>query len=1101
MKTHYLFLSTFLCLSLSVFAQTSVTALWPFDQGSNNPSSASIDNDSAFTLSNFNLGAHLSFQGQQAPNTESVLYSKVQPDAQTASATAGHALSFVLKPSKGLRFTPTRISFKASRFGTDGGALDLTRTTGEGEEVLIASNIKPNRNNADPYFSVYDYPLEGLSASEESFVFKIYIHSLASNKQIGFYNIRIEGLIEGELIYTPKYALNTGVYPAEAGSISLNPEESIFDEGTEITLRAEKAFGYAFSHWEDGQGKILSEDNPYVHTIMADTNLIAVFDQLKTYSLVLSLEGGAKDYMIGISPAGTVVNDTLRYEENTQVSLQAGENKVLSFNNWSSGETNKDLVLNMDRDYELSAYYSAVDFIAAWDFYNVGGSGRVADFAAENNSMSILILRNAEGNAVGWLDKSQMAAGGYEGRPAAVNWKNLSDKYYYQISFDATHFTDIKVASALLFNYNAYSKVKLEYSLDNEQFTTIDTIHMSTNKVWYDTEFSLPAEANHASKVYVRWLPDYTSPVLGTTSGNDGTSISDIYILGTGLVFDDGKAPVLLGSVPADQSTGASATGKIVLSFDEKIKLADAVSASLNGQALEGVVSGKTLSFAYRSLDYATAYEFMLPARAVSDMTDNFLDSVICIRFTTMERPLVNKRLYNAVVTNTPELLAALEAAHASQTGERYRILLKNGAYDLGSGITTITASNVSLVGQSREGVLVYNTSINEGISITSTIFLSGATGFYAQDITFQNKYPYQNTTGRAVVLRDTGTKNIFKNISLLSFQDTYYSGNNGRMYFEDCRINGVVDFICGGSDIFFNRCLLSLEKRGGNCITAPSGTGNWGYVFNECTIDAVDNDARAVVNGNFSLGRPWQGSPRAVYLNTVMKVVPVAAGWSEMSETVLPALFAEYNSVNAAGEPLDLSNRKTTFLAGKVAYNPVLTADQAAQFTIDNVLGGSDAWLPTLATEQAAPPVLALESGRLVWDADDYVLCYAVCRNGEIVDITTSCEYSLPDDAQGAEFTVLAANEYGGLSEASNAVLITALPSVTELPELLTVGRSLFLSGLNQPCRLSIYDLTGLQVHCLESSTDIELMLKPGIYVLRLEAAQYDKRQVLVIR
>lgn len=185
-------MSTFLCLSLSVLAQTTVTALWPFDRGSNNPSAASIDNDSAFTLSNFNLGAHLSFQGQQSPNTESVLYSKVQPDAQTSSATAGHALSFVLKPSKGLQFTPTRISFKASRFGTDGGALDLTRTTGEGEEVLIASNIKPNRNNVDPYFSVYDYPLEGLGASEESFVFKIYIHSLANNKQIGFYNIRIE---------------------------------------------------------------------------------------------------------------------------------------------------------------------------------------------------------------------------------------------------------------------------------------------------------------------------------------------------------------------------------------------------------------------------------------------------------------------------------------------------------------------------------------------------------------------------------------------------------------------------------------------------------------------------------------------------------------------------------------------------------------------------------------------------------------------------------------------------------------------------------------------------------------------------------------------
>ena len=1101
MKIQRLFLFTFLLAAVSAFAQTSVTATWPFDQGTANPSVAQINNDTAFTLSSFVLGSHLICTGIQAPNTESVSYSKIQPDAQTGSATPGHELSFMLKPSKGLLFTPTRVSFKTSRFGTDGGLLVLSRSTGEGAEEIIAQDIKPDRNNVDPFFTVCDYPLEGLTASGEPFVFKIYIHSLGSTKQIGFYNIAITGDIEGSLIEVAKYELNTAVSPAEAGDITLSPPGDTFDEGSEITLTANKAFGYTFSHWEDGQGTVLSEENPYVHTITADTNLIAVFDQLNTYGLVLSVEGGANDYMISASPAGTMVNDTLRYEEATQVSLKASGNKILTFNNWSSGETNSELLLDMNHDYELTAYYSAVDFIAGWDFYLPGNSGRIADFASEGNSASTLILRNAEGNATGWLDKSQQAAGGYEGRPAAVNWKNLTDKYYYQISFDATNFTDIKVASALLFNYNAYSKIKLEYSLDNESFTTVDTIRMSDNKVWYDTEFSLPADADHASKVYVRWLPDYSSPVLGTESNNDGTSISDIYITGTGLIYDDGKAPVLLSSVPADQSTGASATGKIVLSFDEKIKLSDSLFATLDALPLEGLVSGKTLSFAYRSLDYAKEYEFILPANAVSDLTDNFLDSVITIRFTTMERPVVSKKLYDAVVSNTEELLAALDAAHASQTGERYRILLKNGEYDLGSGITTITANKVSLIGQSREGVLVYNTSINEGISITSTIFLSGATGFYAQDISFQNKYPYMNSTGRAVVLRDTGTKNIFKNISLLSFQDTYYSGNSGRMYFEDCQINGVVDFICGGSDIFFNRCLLALEKRGGNCITAPSGTGNWGYVFSDCTIDGVDDEARAVVNGTYSLGRPWQGAPRAVYLNTLMKVVPTAAGWTNMSETVLPALFAEYNSVNANGESIDLSNRMKTFTAGTVTYNPALTAEQAAQFTVDNVLGGSDAWQPTLATEQAEAPVLSLEAGHLVWDSSAYVLCYVVCRDGEIVDVTTSCSYELPDVPESAEFVVRAANEQGGLSEASNPVLITGLQSVPLAPEFYALGNTLVLKGVVESLQVSLYDLTGLPVESFETDADVELSMKPGVYVLRLQSLHYDKRAVLVIK
>lgn len=357
------------------------------------------------------------------------------------------------------------------------------------------------------------------------------------------------------------------------------------------------------------------------------------------------------------------------------------------------------------------------------------------------------------------------------------------------------------------------------------------------------------------------------------------------------------------------------------------------------------------------------------------------------------------------------------------------------------------------------------------------------------------------NTTGRAVVLRDTGTKNIFKNISLLSFQDTYYSGNSGRMYFEDCQINGVVDFICGGSDIFFNRCLLALEKRSGNCITAPSGNGDWGYVFSDCTIDGVDDEARAVVNGTYSLGRPWQGAPRAVYLNTTMKVVPTAAGWTNMSETVLPALFAEFNSVNANGDPVDLSNRMTTFTAGTVSYNPVLTPEQAAQFTIDNVLGGSDAWQPALATEQAEAPVLTLDAGHLVWDSSDYVLCYVVCRDGEIVDVTTSCTYEIPDGTGAAEFVVHAVNEHGGLSEASNPVQNSGLQSVHSTPEFYASGKTLVLKGVTESVQVTLYDLTGLPVKTLATDSDLELTMKPGAYVLRLQGLRYDKRAVVVFR
>lgn len=72
------------------------------------------------------------------------------------------------------------------------------------------------------------------------------------------------------------------------------------------------------------------------------------------------------------------------------------------------------------------------------------------------------------------------------------------------------------------------------------------------------------------------------------------------------------------------------------------------------------------------------------------------------------------------------------------------------------------------------------------------------------------------------------------KNISLLSWQDTYDSDNsntNYRGYFEGCDLAGVVDRICGNGDIWFERCNLIHRDRAGNNIVAAGTEVNqqWG--------------------------------------------------------------------------------------------------------------------------------------------------------------------------------------------------------------------------------------------------------------------------------
>ena len=150
------------------------------------------------------------------------------------------------------------------------------------------------------------------------------------------------------------------------------------------------------------------------------------------------------------------------------------------------------------------------------------------------------------------------------------------------------------------------------------------------------------------------------------------------------------------------------------------------------------------------------------------------------------------------------------------------------------------------------------------------------------------------------------------------------------------------------------------------------------------------------------------------------MEVVPKAEGWSEMSGG-WPYRFAEYNSYTASGSQIDLSERKTSFGGHENCNNPVLTAEEAAYYSdMSNMFGD---WQPTLATEQAPVPTdVVLNGMTLSWTGSDYALLYAICKNGSVVDFTTDATFEVDDPT--ATWTIRAANEMGGLSEASEAAV-----------------------------------------------------------------------------
>lgn len=999
------------------------------------------------------------------------------------------AVEWTVKPSKGLTFTPTSISTYVNRFGTDAeNGVTVTAKLSDGTSVDLGNftALRDNKTTESDKFSknenLTDHIVIQLTAdqqakltSAEGFTLSCTV-GVGAAKQQGFADVHINGLLNGTIQQAEQYTLSAVVSTVGAGTVKVSPAGTVFDAETSITVTATKNFGYKFVNWTDANNQVVSTDEAYTFSISTNTALKANFEKINTYALNYKVEGGAKDYMISASPVPTVVEGKNMYEEGTEVTLTASSNDILTFTNWNDGETGAERKINMNADQSFTAAYSSKDFIAGWDFYKAAKSGRAADFAAEDNDADQLILRDADGNAYGWLDKSN-SAGGYEGKNAAVNWTTVSTKplgeTYWQTKVNATAFTDIKVKSSMLYNYNAYETYNVEYSLNGTDWTKVGAIKMAGAKAWTDGEFTLPSDANNKAEVYIRWIADKTSSIKGATGNNDGIAIAGIYITGTAQLVNDGKAPVLVNTVPAEGATNASANGKIVLTFDEKVKLTGNAAATLGAQKIEGAVSGKTITFAYKGLNYATAYTFKLAAGSVADLTDNATDQAIVLNFTTKTKPAVTKALYDFIVPTDGDFKAALAAAaKRTDTSKRFRIFIKQGDYKIpadeeskvtgGDGKSYanptiyMNTPNVSIIGEGMDNTSLTNTVPNaeyknanqkspanvlEGIGKGDVLCLQKeATGTYFQDLKMYSSMG--DAKGRDIVLNDQSNKTICKNVNLWAYQDTYVSNNqNGKFYFEDGILRGRTDYLCGKGDVYYNNVELWICEKGGY-LAVPSQPKKYGYIFKDCTIK--DATEAKDLNGNYTLGRPWgKGTPIALYIDTKMEAIPSAAGWDEMSGGY-PKRFAEYNSTTSTGSTVDLKDRKKVYDAydskngdnyvnrrNETAESPILAAEEAAFYTVENIMGQDDDWDPTAATEQASAPTnVKLNGTTLAWDNNDYALLWAVCKNGKVVDFTITPSYII-DDAS-ATWSVRAANEMGGLSEATVVGQGTGIRNIT---------------------------------------------------------------------
>lgn len=385
------------------------------------------------------------------------------------------------------------------------------------------------------------------------------------------------------------------------------------------------------------------------------------------------------------------------------------------------------------------------------------------------------------------------------------------------------------------------------------------------------------------------------------------------------------------------------------------------------------------------------------------------------------------------------------------------------------NGMTEIVKSNISLIGQSKEGVRIWNHPIVEGIGYTATINLPKLEGktiedFYVQDLTLENKFDYWGSmseqdasgAGRAVAFWDRGNRTVMKNVSLLSWQDTYYSDNsndNYRGYFEGCDLAGVVDWICGNGDIWFERCNLIHRDRTGNNIAASSTEvgQEWGYVFNNCNIKVENEDPLKFKDQNWTLARPWNNSPACTFINTKMYTQPRKYGWTKMTAG-LKLRFHEFKSMDGYGNPIPLETRSLAACTPAPGSDDCILTDTTG-YNIRNVMSGTDAFDPQILCrqidaqsglqsnksseeevekEKAEPKnhivwedKITINDNLLQWKAMPEALCYFLFKKNEETgkwiykENTIENQINLNDYGNGY-YCIRAANQRGGLGAAT---------------------------------------------------------------------------------
>jgi len=370
--------------------------------------------------------------------------------------------------------------------------------------------------------------------------------------------------------------ITTSVSPANAGSIT--PNTLSVNSGTSVTLTATANFGYVFKEWRGAiSNTVVASTAQYTFTATTDSSLVAVFDPVTTYNFSVSNSGsGASWGKVTLTPAPT----NGKYEAGTSVTATVTPNAVTNFVKWEDNSTSLTRNITVNSDVALTATFDVIPFITGWDFKTASpNTARTGDYYSDTNNKGLLNIYDQNGTATSWLANTGSFS---PSTPCSYLWTTgatfATNRRYWQATFSTLGYNNIQVNSQMAGSYQHYLTQKMQVSLNGTDFTDVASLDISTT-AWANLNATLSAAYNNQTTVYVRWIANTASTLVGNSADNDGTAITNIFVYATPI------GTQLSNNQTLNAFAASTHNGQIII--NSSLKNGKATIYTLTGQKME----------------------------------------------------------------------------------------------------------------------------------------------------------------------------------------------------------------------------------------------------------------------------------------------------------------------------------------------------------------------------------------------------------------------------------------------------------------------------------------------------------------------------------